>query len=344
MLRRTHNPRPWKSYEAVARDIDGALAALGFANTELFAEDATLAKRLEAFAPDLCWLNTGGVQGESPLAHAPSLLEMLGIPYVGMNPLNAAVLDAKHVFKAALLGFGLPTAPFSVWDGTNAAFAEAAEACLPGDQGPFVVKPVAGRASLWVEIAETRADLPGVIADVASRSGAMVLIEPYLGGTEYCVSVMGPVVCRGDSLGIGRDPFAFSALERRLAPEDRIAPSMDRRPITAEAYRLLTGAEEAPVRAELESLAVALYRRLNLDGVVRIDLRRDAAGRLMVLEANPKPDLKRAGGAVTGLVSAGLEAAGMGYEDLILSILGNRLHDYIFRAPKAAPHLAQLAQ
>jgi D-alanine-D-alanine ligase len=343
VLRRTYNPRPWKSYEAVARDIAGALAALGFDSAELFPEDRNLAAKLAAFSPDLVWLNTGGVQGDAPMAHAPALLEMLGLPYVGPSPLNAATLDAKHVFKTQLRGIGLPTPPFATWaegDGRGDAIA----AALPGHEGPFVVKPVHGRASVLVEIAETRADLPRVAAAVAAASGSVVLVEPFLAGAEYCVSVMGPAVCRGGAVEVRPAPFVFSAIERLLPPEERISPSIDRKPITAASYRLLNADGDGGARAELAAIAAAIHARLRLDSVVRIDLRRDGAGRMMVLEANPKPDLKRPDGAATSLVCAGLGEHAMGYEDLILSILVNRLADYMFRIPKAAPHLMELVQ
>jgi D-alanine-D-alanine ligase len=346
VLRRTYNPRPWKSYERVADDIAAALRRLDFAAVELFADDIRLAERLAAFGADLAWLNTGGVQGEAPMAHTPALLEMAGIPYVGASPLNAALLDAKHAFKTQLAGLGLPTAPFAVWEPADLErpgvrrFAE----ILPDDRGPFIVKPVAGRASLHVAIAETRAELPHVAATVAAASRTLVLIEPFLGGAEYCVSVMGPAVCRAGMLEVGREPFAFSALERRLPAGERIAPSLDRRPISAESFRLLEAPGDAAVRAELRALAVSLYRRMRLDHLVRIDLRRDAAGRLMLLEANPKPDLKRPQPAATSLVAAGLAVEGMSYEDLVLSVLANRLADYLFRIPEAAPQLVELAR
>jgi D-alanine-D-alanine ligase len=343
ILRRTHNPRPWKSYEAVANDIARALAALGFAHVEVLPEDARLAGRLDALGIDLAWLNTGGVQGQSPMAHAPSVLEMLGVPYVGLSPLNAAVLDAKHTFKTMLLGLGLPTAPFALWTG-DANEDRDLGARLPAPHGPFVVKPVAGRASLLVEIAETAADVPRVAAAVAGASGGLALIEPFLAGAEYCISVMGPIVSHGGGLEDRGKPFVFSAVERRLDPGDRIAPSMDRRPISRESYRLLSAPADGETRDALGAIATGVYRRLRLEGIVRLDLRRDSAGHIMVLEANPKPDLKRPGPGVTSLVCAGLCEHGMDYEDLILSILANRLADYAFRAPKAAPHLAALAQ
>ncbi len=318
---------------------------LGFAAVEVVPEDRHLADRLAAFGADLVWLNTGGVQGEAPVAHAAAQLEMLGVPYVGLDPLNAAMLDAKNVFKTQLQGMGLPTAPFALWDAADAMPAWrdiALERFLPGHDGAFVVKPVSGRASLHVEVADTRADLPRVAAAVAAASGTLAMIEPYLAGTEYCVAVTGPVVCRRGVVEIGDAPFAFSPIERRLDPGERIAPSMDRKPVTPASYRLLDGAD--PARAELLEIGRRVYAGMRLDSVVRLDLRRDSAGRLMILEANPKPDLKRPSETVTSLVCAGLGEHGMAYEDLILSIIANRIARYLLRTPKAAPRIVELAE
>jgi len=39
------------------------------------------------------------------------MFEMLGLPYVGHEPLLAGILDNKHVFKQQLVAAGIPTAP-----------------------------------------------------------------------------------------------------------------------------------------------------------------------------------------------------------------------------------------
>ena len=66
-----------------------------------------------------------------------------------------------------------------------------------------------------------------------------------------------------------------------------------------------------------------------LETLIRLDLRADSAGRMYVLEANPKPDLKAPTKDVTSLVCASLAAYGMDYDDLILSLLADRL-DLLF--------------
>ncbi len=109
----TSNPRSWKSYEPVARDIAASLRRLGCLEVEVIPEDMHLGERLREAGSHIAWLNTGGVQGYSSVAHAAAMLEMLGVPYVGHDPLVAAMLDNKHVFKRQIMSAGMPTAPFA---------------------------------------------------------------------------------------------------------------------------------------------------------------------------------------------------------------------------------------
>ena len=83
------NSRDWKSYKLVAENIAQTLEHEGFSGVAVLAEGRDLAAELARLKIDLVWLNTGGVQGIDPMAHAPSLLEMLGIPYVGHSPLSS---------------------------------------------------------------------------------------------------------------------------------------------------------------------------------------------------------------------------------------------------------------
>ncbi|HEY9723712.1 MAG TPA: D-alanyl-alanine synthetase, partial [Oscillatoriaceae cyanobacterium] len=83
--------------------------------------------------------------------------------------------------------------------------------------------------------------------------------------------------------------------------------------------------DDEPLRASIEALARRVYRAFDLQSLVRLDLRLDAHGRLCVLEANPKPDLRRPHAELTSLATMGLPAAGMTYEDLIRGLLAERL-------------------
>ena len=329
----SNNTRPWKSYEIVANDICQALINLGFKNTIAIREDINLIEKLQQHSVHLVWLNTGGVQGYNPTAHAPSLLELAGVPYIGHNPLLATILDNKHCFKRELLTYGIPTPRYMVWDMTRGEL-------LPNINfrfrtsfghyyGPFIVKPVSGRASIGVEVVDSIYDLAEAVSRVNALTHNHVLIEEYLDGPEYCVSVCSNVVARQKKLYSQQGPFVFSEIERQFEEGERIFTSMDIKPINNSRARLLDSQKDTKIISQLRSIASTVFLDFDIHTLIRIDLRANGQQDLFVLEANPKPDLKRFDANTVSLVAMGLEAQTMSYEDLILSLLAARL-DYLF--------------
>ena len=330
---RSQNTRSWKSYEVVAEDIAASLKRSGFRHVDVMPEDMHLGDRLRRNGTHMAWLNSGGVQGRNSAAHAPSTLEMLGLPYVGHDPLNATTLDNKHAFKREAVCAGLPTAAFSTWDMTRGPFQPQLNSRFQlafGDYpGPFIVKPVSGRASLHVHVVPDLQELAATVADVHQQTGNLVLIERYLPGREFCIAVAGRITARDGVFTRNSEPFAFGALERVLTKDEKIFTSMDSRPITASRFKNVEP-QETELWTNIHQLAREVFLEFNLGTLIRIDLRADENGKLHILEANPKPDLKYPTAGVTSLVSAGLSQTGLGYDDLLLSLLGDRL-DFLLR-------------
>ena len=346
VIHETVNPRSWKSYKAVAEDIAGALEILGFRHVFLVPDDMRLATTLASENVHLAWLNTGGVQGYNPMSHAPAMLEMLGVPYVGHDPLTAGTLDNKHIFKQELYYLGIPTAPFVTWHPSRGPFRPKVNSrflqTFKDYWGPYIVKPVSGRASLHVHYCENESELAEVAEHVYQQTENHVLIEAFLPGREFCVGIGGMVVSKERQLTRSEDPFVFAEIERAMGPGEMIFTSMDVKPITAERIRVLDEAEDGFVLAQLRELARKVAVEMNLESLVRFDLRSDVNGRLFVLEANPKPDLKRPSSQSTSLICSTLPRLGMDYEDLILSILADRI-DLLFTQKRgAASHLRAL--
>ncbi len=335
----TINPRSWKSYESVAEDIAAALRRIGFRNVVTIPEDMRLGDRLQRENIHLAWLNTGGVQGFNPVSHAAAMLEMLGVPYIGHDPLTAGTLDNKHMFKRDLMCLGIPTAPSITWHMARGPFRPRINSrfirAFKNHRGAFVVKPVSGRASLHVHVVDDVRDLPDAVAEVFEVTANHVLIEAYLPGREYCVAVSGPVVAGPGQIVRKRDPFIFSCVERVLGADERIVTSMDVKPITTDRIRCLDPIADADELMTLRQLAREVYLDFSLEAMVRLDVRADQSGKMFVLEANPKPDLKQPSGDKLSIVCAGLAAEGMDYDDLIFTILANRL-DYLLNHRKTA--------
>jgi D-alanine-D-alanine ligase len=342
----SRNTRSWKSYEAVAADIAASLRRIGFQHVCLMPDDMHLGERLRREGIHMAWLNSGGIQGYNPTAHAASMLEMFGVPYVGHDPLTATTLDNKHAFKREALCAGLPTAPFATWHMSRGPFRPAINSrfqlAFGNYAGPFVVKPVSGRASLHVHVVEDRAGLPDAVAEVYGATENLVLIEKYLSGREFCIAVAGPVTARGGQLRRRGEPFSFAAVERVLSRDEKIFTSMDVRPITKDRCRSLDSSQDAALIGEMHRLAREVYLEFNLGSLIRMDLRSDENGALKILEANPKPDLKKPTDEVTSLISAGLSESGMGYDELILSLLADRVDFLLTHRRETVGHIVDL--
>jgi len=342
----TANLRHWKSYESVAKDIAQALRNIGFQHVTTMPDGVDLVERLRAEDIHLVWLNTGGVQGQSPVCQTPALLETAGVPYVGHQPLNAALLDDKGAFKLGLAGLGLPTAEFLIWNRNRGPLDPAANAdfkrAFGTYDGPFIVKPVNGRASQNVLFIDSLAEVQDAVDQVFQTTGCLVLVERFLGGREYCIAVCGGTLARGGEVISEIESFPFSPVERQLDPDEKVFTSMDKRQITEDRVRPLDPATEGEVIEQLNELARAVYSCFNLESLVRLDVRADADGKLYILEANPKPDLARPTDNKVSIVCVGLPAMGMTYEDLILSLLVDRLEQLQRWRPYTLQHVMAL--
>jgi D-alanine-D-alanine ligase len=72
-----------------------------------------------------------------------------------------------------------------------------------------------------------------------------------------------------------------------------------------------------------------------------LDLRADDRGRLYVLEANPKPDLAAPRATSASLISIGLPELGMTYDDLIQSVLAERVNTLFEGRPESVASFLQ---
>ena len=333
------SPRSTKTYEPVAHDIANALRESGFLLVEVLPEDIRLAGKLREKDVDLVITNSGGLQGFDAMCHLPSTLEMLGVPYVGHSPMTAGILDNKHLFKHEIKAAGLPTAPFvtvGIDEDITDPVKQKAIAEIEAEFGQgFIVKPVSGRASIHVHPVFERVHLGEVVMKVKAATNNTVMIEPFLGGREFVVAVAGVHVFKNNRLTRSSKPLAFSITERLLETDEPIFTSMDVKPITQDR---LVAVNDPLLRSQLAEIGQKIFRQLRLQTLVRVDLRMDNQDRVYVLEANPKPDLKRPEGEKVSLVCHDLAREGMSCPDLIQSLVFNRLAFLKARRAKAVVH------
>ncbi len=339
---KTHNPRATKSYESVAQQIAEALRNAGYRHVITLPENAQLLEQLHSHGIDIVFCNSGGLQGYNPMSHLPAILEMVGLPYVGHNPLNATQLDNKHLFKQALTDLGIPTPTFLVCHNCNQSFEEfkaRIEQRFGQSNGPYIVKPTSGRASIYVNYAKDINEAWLLTQETIKKTSHTVLVEEYLPGREFVVAVGGPIVKNNNRLNALDTPFAFSVIERKLEDNEYVFTSMDKKAISSN--RLVSVDNEELIQ-KINLLGQQVHAGLCLQGLVRVDIRMNANGQLSVMEANPKPDLTRPGPHKTSLVCHGLPKERMSYEELIESQLLNAISLRMKTLPDSMPHICRL--
>ena len=269
--------------------------------------DQRLIDRLEAFFgsvdasewPGLVFNLSFGVQGELRYCHVPGVLEMLGLPYVGSGPMGHALSSDKTAAKAIFRHEGLATPAFV--EIHSRSFAE------PGLGYPLIVKPVTGASSLGLWYVHDEAELRVAVDENLTRFGEPVLVEQFISGREFAVSI------------IGNDPPEALPLVETVV--DRGGPpvySLEDKDGTAK--RRLDLICPARVSKKLEEhareIGLRAYSALDCRDWARVEMRLDRNQELQLLELNTIPGL---GSRSSFPVAA--RAAGMGTLAAILQRL-----------------------
>ena len=237
-------------------------------------------------------------------AWAPVLLEMAGIPALGSDALTLSVSLDKAWTLDLVAAAGVPVAGHA----SAASAAELERLALPGPF-PLFVKPRWEGTAKGITPAsrvEDGAALAREVARVVRDYRQPALIEPFLPGAEYTVTLIG-----------NEPPRALPVLQRALEAETGIGlHALERHAPAGGFTHRLPGTLSPALEAELQGHAVRAFRALACRDFARADFRLDAAGRPFFLELNPLPTFARAGSfAILA------EILGRTLEDLLAEVL-----------------------
>ena len=260
--------------------------------------DKNLVDRLEDFMPKvvhgerpgLVFNVSYGLQGQARYAHVPSILEMVGIPYVASGPLGHSLALDKVVTKMILRQQDIPTPEFIVM--------EAPDAAIPSDlRYPMIVKPKNESVSFGLAVVNNEKELRDAASVIFLKFRQSVLAEQYIKGREVNVGVL------------GNDPVeAFPPVMLDFGEGPQIYTYEDK---TGQSGRNIHTICPAPIGDELtqnaQDLAIRVFHALGLLDCARIDMRLDDGGNLYVLEANSLPSLGEHGSYLIGAAHVGLD-------------------------------------
>ncbi|MBW2240649.1 MAG: D-alanine--D-alanine ligase [Deltaproteobacteria bacterium] len=221
-----------------------------------------------------------GERGRNREAWAPVLLEMAGVPCLGSDALTLSLSLDKAWAKDIVRMAGVP-----VVEQLSLASAEEAKKADTPWPYPLFVKPRWEGTAKGITAASKvrdRGELAAAVDRVARLYDQPALVEPFLPGAEYTVTIVGHA-----------PPRALPVLQRALEAETGIGlHALDRASVVtpAEGWGHHTPGELEPALEEvLARHALAAFDALRCRDFARADFRLDAAGEPRFLEINPLP-------------------------------------------------------
>jgi len=263
--------------------------------------------------PDLVFNIAEGLHGASREAQIPAMLDMLGIPYTGSDPLTLSLCLDKRRTKEILTHHGIATPSFTVVN----SFAE-----IPARlRYPLMVKPTLEGSSKGVTdkaLVHNRHELVCQLEWVLNTYRQPALIEEYLPGREFTVAMLGngvnlavlPIVeINFDTLPKGVQPI-YSYEAKWLWDQEEDPLQIFSCPAKLEPL----------LRLQIEELCKATFRALDCRDWCRIDVRLDAKGRPQVIELNPLPGILPRPEQNSCFPKAA-RAFGLSYDEMILTVV-----------------------
>jgi D-alanine-D-alanine ligase len=294
----------WDSEETIAL-LEEAIRGLGHEVVRLGGgRDIIRLSARGSLGVDLVFNICEGRDGRSREAQVPAILELLGIPYTGSDPLTMAVSLDKGITKRLLRDRGVATTEFAVL--TDPAQVDALRL-----RYPLFTKPIhegTGKGITSDSVSRTPRALMDQVAWVVHTYHQPALVEEFLPGREFTVGVLG-----------NGSPEALGTMEVLVADpaEAGIYSSSSKAEWERKVRYRYNGDIEPSLRARVEETAVAAFKALECRDFGRIDLRCDASGVPNVMEVNPLAGLSPVHSDLCFIA----RESGMPYHDLIGRIL-----------------------
>jgi D-alanine-D-alanine ligase len=286
--------------------LEGAIRLAGHTPVRLGSPRELLAALGRGTLPklDAAWNIAEGWGTRNREAWAPVLLEMAGIPALGSDALTLSASLDKAWTLDLVAAAGVPVAGHV----SAASPAELDGLALPGPF-PLFVKPRWEGTAKGITPAsrvEDAAALGREVARIVRDYRQPALIEPFLPGAEYTVTLIG-----------NEPPRALPVLQRALEASTGIGlHALERHAPAGGLAHVLPGALSPALEAELQALAARAFCALSCRDFARADFRLDAAGRPLFLELNPLPTFAR-----DGSFAILAEILGRTLEDLLAEVL-----------------------
>ncbi|MCF7893644.1 MAG: ATP-grasp domain-containing protein [Candidatus Omnitrophica bacterium] len=270
------------------REVYKALLSCGYQvkMLGLYNDIGILLEDIADFKPDIIFNLVEVFDQKSHLdKNVASVLEMLQIPYTGASPRSLLVCCDKGLTKTILNFHKIKAPQFHT-------FYRKRRVWLPKRlRTPLIVKPLSDEASRGLSqasIAEDEKSLVERIKFIHDSIGDDAIVEEYIEGREFYVSVLGTHRLKVLPLR----ELTFGKL-----PEDEPKIATYRAKWDYE-YRkrwqlknIFAKNLSSDLKKRIEKICKRAYRALNMKSYARFDIRVTQEGKIYILEANANPSL-----------------------------------------------------
>lgn len=307
---------PWIEGEAFDADAENepeeTLEALEAAFRELghdpirIGPARNLLSRMDAPGFDVGISIAEGARSRNREGEAPTLFELMGVPFLGSDALTMSLSLDKAWTKDLASASGIATPDYCLFTSSGRVGE------IPSM--PAFLKPRYEGSAKGLTQANKVHDANDVEHEaqrLLTAYGQDVLVESFVEGSEFTVAVVGhdpartlPVIQRAveEESGIG-----LHVLERKGLPQKDFAWA-------------LPGDLTPELEARLQQDALVVFHKLECNDFARIDFRVDRDGKPWFLEINPLPTF-----APDGTFAIMAELMGLSYPDFLASVLDESL-------------------
>jgi D-alanine-D-alanine ligase len=236
-------------------------------------------------------------------------LQLLGIPYTGTGVLGSALAMDKVYSKQVWSTLSLPTANYKVLTKAEVNNEHSSSKSKPNYEkvlgqlsGVAMVKPAREGSSIGMAKVSCAKELERAVQE-ALKYDDDVLIEQYINGPEYTVSILNGVALPSIRMATPHVFYDYDAKYNDNTTE----------------YHCPSGLDDATEK-HVGELALKAFHALSGSGWGRVDLMRNELGQFMLLESNTVPGMTE-----TSLVPKAAKQAGLSFEQLVLQILASSL-------------------
>lgn len=268
---------------------------------------------------DLVFNVAEGIWGKDRESHVPSMLEMLQIPYTGCGPLSEGLLLNKAKTKDVLIANNVITLPYQI-------FSIGDEPLNKKLNFPLIVKPIAQGSSAGItnkSIVHDEKQLRLQVKKIINFFKQATLIEPFLSGREFSVSLLGnppkvlPIV-ESDHSQLPKKYYPIDSLEVKWIFEEQSGTN----------YLTCPSKMTTQLKKKLEEISLKTWSSLDILDWCRIDIRCDENENPYILEVNSPPGIIPPEISTTSYFPLAARKAGLNYEDLLKTIIKLALERY----------------